>query len=133
MSKTDYPVYSEYLSIKNLIEYGDTKEDELGSGTVRIVNDKPQMDFLKELINIYRKSDKVKTMEKSMRYYKNDTDILNAKRYFIGADGSLVEDTSLSNATLNHPIIFKTVNQKVSFLLSKTFSVQSVDEEKKMN
>ena len=129
MSKTDYPVYSEYLSIKNLIEYVDTKEDELGSGNVRIVNDKPQMDFLKELINIYRKSDKVETMEKSMRYYKNDTDILNAKRYFIGADGSLVEDTSLSNATLNHPIIFKTVNQKVSFLLSKPFSIQSVDEE----
>ena len=120
-----YPSYSEYLSVLEIMKGNMIQDDE---GNIIIENDRPQMTFLKQIIEEYEASEKYKNMVKSFEYYENKTEILNAERYYIDESGTQHVDTKLSNAKLNHPIVTKVVNQKVNFLLSKTFAIQSLDD-----
>ena len=126
MYKDDYPTYSEYQSVLELMHLGEDSWDE--HNNIKIEVDKPLMEFLFKIIDKYKKSKKYKTMEKSMKYYLNDTEILKSTRTTIDKNGIDVPNDRLSNAKLNHPLVNKVVNQKVSFLLSKPFTIQTLTE-----
>jgi SPP1 family phage portal protein len=63
------------------------------------------------------------------RYYTGDADILKRKRTAIGENGEEVEVQNLANNKLVHNFIRKLVDQKVGYLLSKPFSIQTERKE----
>lgn len=63
------------------------------------------------------------------RYYEGNTDILGRKRMIVGEGGQLVEAENLANNRLVHNFVKKLVDQKVGYLLSLPFSVQTNNED----
>lgn len=131
MNHAGYPTISELDSVRRLMVSGVGEDSKsLTEGNIALeLDDAPQKEFLKTIVSRYRNSNKVKNMELSMDYYRNRTEILNSERKFVSASGDWATTDKLSNAKLNHPIISKVVNQKVSFLLSKPFSIQSISDD----
>ena len=89
---------------------------------------KPHPDFLYANISDFRNGPERSYMLVAQKYYVNEPDILDRKRYFINRNGVLQEATNLTNAKLAHPSLRKLVKQKVNYLLSKEFSVQTEDK-----
>lgn len=81
----------------------------------------------KEIIEALFEPGRIEKIRTSRRYYANQNDILERKREVVGPCGNLVESEFLSNDRLAHPFVKKIVEQKVSYLLAKPFSVTSDD------
>ncbi|MDX9724398.1 MAG: phage portal protein [Myxococcota bacterium] len=90
--------------------------------------DAPELKELLKLLEQHAKSPRTAMMHTAERYFENDNDILARKRTYVGEDGQELEDKRLSNARLAHPIFPKLVNQKVSYLLAKPFSLNCENE-----
>lgn len=102
------------LDVKSLIK----RLQELGE---------PQNDFIMASLTEFQQSQLYKDMQKAEEYYKGTHDILEKKRYYIDRNGVQREEDKLANNKLIHPYFTKLVNQKVSYLLGKEFTLQ-VDE-----
>ncbi|RKD22560.1 phage portal protein [Ammoniphilus oxalaticus] len=63
------------------------------------------------------------------RYYENQHDILERKRMVVGEGGRLEEAKNIANNKLVHGFVRKLVDQKVGYLLSLPFTIQSDDDE----
>lgn len=108
---------------------GLTDTDQVNSRISRLSNTgEPQEDFLFANISEFKSSARRKLMLAAQRYYQNDNDILQRKRYYIDRQGIRKEDEKLSNCKLAHPHFKKLVNQKVNYLLAKNFSINSDDD-----
>lgn len=59
------------------------------------------------------------------RYYENKHDILNRKRLVVGEGGGLEEVKNIANNKLVHGFVRKLVDQKVGYLLSLPFTIQT--------
>lgn len=59
------------------------------------------------------------------RYYRNRHDILDRKRMVVGEGGVLQEAKNIANNKLVHGFVRKLVDQKVGYLLSLPFTVQT--------
>lgn len=80
--------------------------------------------ILNEIKDWYR-SDTRDLMLTGQRYYVQDNDILRRVRTYIDENGKHVELKNSSNNKLNHGFVRELVDQKVSYLLSKPFTVQT--------
>lgn len=89
---------------------------------------KPEQDFLFSSIDAWKQDDKYKLMITAEDYYKNEGDIKDKKRLYIDRKGIQREDEKLSNTKLFHPYMRKLTRQKVNYLLSKPFTVQTKDD-----
>lgn len=89
---------------------------------------KPEQDFLFASIKDWQDSEERKFMVKAQGYYQNDNEIKDRVRYYIDRNGSKQEVQNLTNSKLAHPYMRKLTNQKVSYLLSKPFSIECEDE-----
>lgn len=98
----------------------------MNTGIVKVLNEEePNEEFLFACINDFDKGDKKAMMLQAQRYYINDNDILERKKEYIDRNGVAREATNLTNTKLVHPFFRKLVNQKINYLLSREFSVQS--------
>lgn len=79
-------------------------------------------------IGDWKRSKDLKLMQAGQKYYIGDHDVLNRKRLGIGEGGRQVEDANLSNRKLVHLFIRKLVDQKIGYLLSKPFSIQTKND-----
>lgn len=84
----------------------------------------PQETFLYACISEFENSDELAMMNKAQKYYSNDNDIIERKRYYIDRKGIKQEVTNLSNTKLPHPYLKKLTNQKVNYLLGKELTIQ---------
>lgn len=84
----------------------------------------PQESFLYACITEFENSEELAMMRKAQKYYKNDNDIIERKRYYIDRRGIKQEATNLSNARLPHPFLKKLTNQKVNYLLGRELTIQ---------
>lgn len=84
----------------------------------------PQESFLYACISEFENSDELAMMNKAQKYYSNDNDIIERKRYYIDRKGIKQEVTNLSNTKLPHPYLKKLTNQKVNYLLGKELTIQ---------
>lgn len=89
---------------------------------------RPQQEFLTAMLTKWFDSPQYKEMKVGTRYFYNENDINQRKRYYIDRQGQPVETTLLANAKLSHPFMKKLVKQKVNYLLSKDFSIQGNPE-----
>ncbi|WML35356.1 phage portal protein [Clostridium sp. OS1-26] len=85
-------------------------------------------EIIQEEIKEWNSSVARQLMLDGQRYYEGETDILNRKRMAIGEGGVLEEVKNLANNKLVHNFVRKLVDQKVGYLLSKSFSIQSDNE-----
>ena len=86
------------------------------------------LNFIKEEINEFEHSPKRKDMLIGQRYYENEGDIKDKKRYYIADGGAvrIIENKFFSNYKLAHSIPRKLVNQKAGFLLKKKMNVKEI-------
>jgi SPP1 family phage portal protein len=84
----------------------------------------PQETFIYACISEFENSDELAMMKKAQKYYGNDNDINERKRYYIDRKGIKQEVTNLSNTRLPHPYLKKLTNQKVNYLLGKELTIQ---------
>ena len=106
----------------------------------KIYNDsstgKAQIDFIESMIREFHNSETFKSMEVSARYYKNQNDILNAKRKVIGRDAEnrpiLVESRVLSNNKLTHNFYKKLVRQKIAYMIARPYMLKPVKADDKL-
>jgi len=84
--------------------------------------------FIAREVNDWLRSDARKWMQTGVRYYKNQNDILERKRYGIGMHGELVIDEKMANNRIAHAVARKLVDQKAEYLLGREFSVTSENE-----
>lgn len=89
---------------------------------------KPEQEFLFANITEWMNNPKRKLMLTAQDYYANDNDIKDRKRFYIDRQGNQREVTNLSNNKLSHPFMRKLTDQKVSYLLSKDFTINCDDE-----
>ena len=89
---------------------------------------RPQQEFISAMLMKWFESPQYKEMKVGNRYFYNENDINNRKRYYIDRQGQPVETTLLANAKLSHPFMKKLVKQKVNYLLSKDFTVHGNPE-----
>ena len=82
--------------------------------------------FIDLQINDFKQSDEYKEMVIGSKYFKNKGDIVNRKRYFINEKGieEVAPHAKLYN--LQHPILYKMINQKAGYLLRKKPTIKQV-------
>jgi len=83
--------------------------------------------IMNEIIN-WQKSDTYEMIRTSERYMRNENKIKSRKRQYIDKDGVVHEEKNLANNTLAHNFLWKLINQKTGYLISKPFSVSSDNE-----
>lgn len=90
----------------------------------------PDTSFLYTMITEWQHDPKRMEMLASQDYFnaKNDK-ILNKQRLVIDETGALVPCLRLENTRLVHSFLHKLTKQKVSYLLSKDFSIQTENEQ----
>lgn len=92
-----------------------------------------QTAFLEAIISEFENSDFRKYMDVAWRYYKNENDILEAKRQVIGRDANneavLMESKVLSNNRLCHNFMKKLTRQKIGYMLGKPFTLTANKED----
>lgn len=88
----------------------------------------PQEAFLYSSITEFENSDMLAMMRKAQKYYANENDINDRKRYYIDRKGIQQEVKNLSNTKLAHPFLKKLTNQKVNYLLGKELTIQCDDD-----
>lgn len=74
-------------------------------------------------IYTFRDSGVLELMLQGDRYYNNDNDINQRKRFYIGRHGEKVEAPLLANNKISHPFLKKLTDQKANYLLTKPFSI----------
>lgn len=88
-----------------------------------------QKEFLQKIITDYYNSEDYRELLVSQRYYDNKNDILEAKRSVIGRDATgkpcLMESNVLSNNKMAHNFYKKLVRQKIAYMLSRPFILQT--------
>lgn len=89
----------------------------------------PQADFIYSVISDWAGSPKLKSIITGLKYYENKNDIKDRKRYMINKDGQKIEVTNLANSKLPHPFMRKLTNQKISYFLSKPFTIKTENVE----
>lgn len=90
---------------------------------------KPLEAFLYANLNAFMTSTKRKTMLTAQRYFSNEPDIKDRKRYYTNRNGEIAENTILTNTKLFHPFMRKLTKQKVNYLLSKPFSINADNDD----
>ncbi|MGX4583356.1 phage portal protein [Paenibacillus chitinolyticus] len=85
--------------------------------------------IIKQEVDEWRRSRRLRLMQLGQRYYASGHDILSRKRMVIGEGGQKVEDVNLANKQLVHTFVRKLVDQKIGYLLSKPFSVHTDKKE----
>ena len=92
-----------------------------------------QASFLESVISEFENSDFRKYMDTAWKYYKNENDILDAKRTVIGKDANnnavLMESTVLSNNKLCHNFMKKLTRQKIGYMLGRPFTLTANKED----
>lgn len=92
-----------------------------------------QTAFLQAVISEFENSEFRKYMDIAWRYYKNENDILEAKRTVIGRDANneavLMESKVLSNNKLCHNFMKKLTRQKIGYMLGKPFTLTANKED----
>ena len=83
---------------------------------------------LELIIRNFLASEELKKMQLGDNYYKGKHDILNRVRKVIGRDGNLVPAANLTNNKIVDNMFANAVDQKADYLLSKTPSLSSKDE-----
>lgn len=83
---------------------------------------------LELIIKNFLASEKLNEMQLGDNYYKGKHDILNRVRKVIGQDGNLVPASNLANNKIVDNMFANAVDQKTDYLLSKTPSLSSKDE-----
>lgn len=73
----------------------------------------------------WEKSTERKLMLDGERYYRNYHDILERKRMLVGEGGVLQEVKNIANNRLVHGFVRKLVDQKIGYLLSLPFTVDT--------
>lgn len=95
-----------------------------------------QTAFLTSIISEFENSEFRQYMDVADRYYRNQNDILEAKRQVIGKDANnnpvLMESKVLTNNKLCHNFMKKLTRQKIGYMLGKPFTLTAnkVDDEK---
>ncbi len=86
--------------------------------------------FINTIISEFKESDNYKEMQNGSRYYKNKGDIIEKKRTFINENGKEEVAPHAKNYQIEHPILYKMINQKAGYLLRKKPTIkQIIDEE----
>ena len=92
-----------------------------------------QEEFLQTVIAEFEDSEFRKYMDTAWKYYKNENDILEAKRMVIGKSQDnkavLMESKVLSNNKLCHNFMKKLTRQKIGYMLGKPFTMAAVKAE----
>lgn len=101
---------------KNIIE----------DGAKNVIGD---VEIILHEVKAWNDSTQRKMMLEGQRYYEVEQDILKEKRMVVGEGGLLEEATNIANNKLVHGFIRKLVNQKVGYLLSLPFSIQTDNDE----
>ena len=81
--------------------------------------------FIAAEIKRFRQSRRFRDMYNGERYYKGLHDVLHKKRTAIGDDGDLIEVDNLPNNRVVNNQYRKMVDQKVNYLLSQPFVLDS--------
>lgn len=88
--------------------------------------------FIDTLISEFKNSDKVKEMKIGGQYYRNSGDIKEKKRTIVNEDGIEEIAPHAKNYQIQHPILYKMINQKTGYLLRKKPNIkQIIDDEQK--
>ncbi|MGF7049146.1 SPP1 family phage portal protein [Paenibacillus sp. DS2015] len=82
-------------------------------------------EIITQEISDFKGSERRKLMLTGQEYYEMQTDILKNHRTGIGEGGRIVDVDNLANNKLVHGFIRKLVDQKVGYLLSKPFGIQT--------
>lgn len=98
---------------------------------VNIANN--QKEFLQTIVSEFKNSKERQYMDVAQKYYENEPDILDAKRTVIGRDNYTnepvpVEARLLANNRLSHNFLKKLTRQKIGYMLSKPFIMETVKE-----
>ena len=90
----------------------------------------PDTSFLYNMITEWRNDPKRRMMRESQEYFNaNNVDIMQKQRKVVGETGNLIVCHRLENTKLAHSFLHKLVKQKVSYLLSKDFSIQTKNKQ----
>lgn len=112
----------------SILMIGDRQNKLLGPKKISLVeNDgQPNVNFLATIVAEWQNSDKRKNMFEAQEYFGGKNTFISGKlRKAVGEKGNLVVCNRLENTKLPHAFLHKLVNQKVSYLLSKDFSIQT--------
>lgn len=94
-----------------------------------------QVDFITQVVAEFEVSPSRLFMDTAWKYYKNENDILGAKRTVIGRDGEnnavLMESNVLSNNKLTHNFMKKLTRQKIGYMIGKPFTLTAVQKDDK--
>lgn len=82
-------------------------------------------EIITQEINDFKGSERRKLMITGQEYYEMDTEILKNRRTGVGEGGRIIDVDNLANNKLVHGFIRKLVDQKVGYLLSKPFGIQT--------
>lgn len=92
-----------------------------------------QKEFIQAVISEFEATDSYQFMAVAQRYYENDPDIKNKKRYVIGKDMEnnpiRKESKILSNNQLKHNFMKKLTRQKIAYMLGKPFTLAKINED----
>ncbi|MFJ8099388.1 phage portal protein [Lysinibacillus sp. NPDC096212] len=94
-------------------------------GSENVISD---IEIIMYEVNEWEKSPLREMMLDGQRYYENQHDILERKKMAVGEDGILQEVKNIANNKIVHGFIRKMVDQKVGYLLSLPFTVQTKNE-----
>jgi SPP1 family phage portal protein len=98
---------------------------------VDYITNKPTAAFISSELSKFRASAEYKDMTEGLNYYKLKCDIEKKERKVQGCKGQqAVDDGTLANTKLKHAFLYKQVRQKISYLLSKPWSIR-MDEKNK--
>lgn len=80
-------------------------------------------------ISSFKASDKYRNAVNGRKYYATENDILNNVKYTLNEDGKKVKDESQANNKLAHAQYKNMVDEKVSYTLSKEYTLNCEDKE----
>ena len=90
---------------------------------------KPNTVFLGNIVSEWQNDPKRGKMLAAQDYFLgHNTKIAEKTRQVVGENGALIQCSRLENTLLEHSFLHKLTNQKVSYLLSKDFSIHSLME-----
>lgn len=86
------------------------------------------VEIIYQEVQEWESSELREAMLTGQRYYENKHDILDRKRMVVGEGGQLEEARNIANNKLVHGFIRKLVDQKIGYLLSLPFTIQTSKE-----
>lgn len=85
---------------------------------------KPQESFIASNISEFKQSEEYKIMINSENYYVNDNDIKKKVRKALNGKGEPIVDMLLPNNIVSHPSLRNVIDEKVSYIFAKPFSIK---------